>query len=120
MDDLQQLLSANNRPAEGVPVVEEEWGVFNDPDFFEPKFAKGEVDENLRELILDRPLWTSPIPGPAKRYQQYFNDQRRDFGQLPTAGPVILRVQKIVREPWRTVTGAEYDAIDDGKAPSGR
>ena len=46
MDDLQQLLSANNRPAEGVPVVEEEWGVFNDPDFFEPKFAKGEVDEN--------------------------------------------------------------------------
>lgn len=101
------------------PEVVEEWAVFNDPAFWEPKFASGEVHPELRENILERPLWSTELPGAAKRYQQYYNDQRKEFGQLATAGPVILRVQRITKEPWRTVEGQEWEDIDDGRKPNG-
>lgn len=124
MDDLSKLLVSNalsvhNDDNASDAVVEEEWGIFNDPEFWEPKFASGEMHEELREVILERPLWTSPLPGPAKRYQEYNNQQRIDLGQVAMAGPLVLKVQRVTREKWRTVSGQEWEDIDDGRRPNG-
>src|SRR5690349_22952502 len=101
--------------ASGQPITVEEWGVFNDPDFWEPKFASGEMHEELREVVLERPLFVSDVAGEAKRYQQFFNLQRTEHGQMEFAGPLILQMQRVIRYPWRKIEGAEWEAIDDGR-----
>ena len=120
MADIHELINAAQTLKPGEAVTSQEWGVFNDPDFWKPKFDAGEIHADLREKIIDEPLFTSPIPGPAKRYQEYYNKQREEFNQVETAGYTVLRVQTVTREPWRTVSGQEWDDIDDGKRPNGR
>lgn len=118
MDDQLRLATTQVKLDE---IQEEElWGAFNDPGFFEPKFASGEIHEMLREKILEEPLFTSPLPGPAKRYVEYYNIQRAEAGLVPKAGNVVLRMQRVTRYPWRSVQGAEYDDIATGKEPNGR
>src|SRR5688572_23630963 len=124
MTDINNLIMSNALSVQGeapdAPETVDEWGVFNDPDFWGPKFASGEMHEELREVVLERPLFVSETAGEAKRYQQFFTLQRTEHGQLDFAGPLVLRTQRVVRHPWRTVTGAEWDEIDDGRRPSGR
>lgn len=98
--------------------IREEWGVFNDPAFYEPRFANGELHPQLRELI-EAPLWVTEVPAPAKRYAELQNQKRTEEGKVPVEGLVKLRMRKIVEAPWRTVEGAEYDQIDDGKRAYG-
>lgn len=98
---------------------EEVWAVYNDPDFMEPRFASGEVHPGLRELILETPLYTSPIPGPAKRYMLWTNENRAQSGAFVKEGFAILRTQTVTRTPFRTVTGQELEEIDAGRRPNG-
>ena len=101
--------------------VIEEWGVFNDPDFLEPRFASGEIHPLLREKLLEEPLWTSELPGPAKRFQQYFNNERLSDGRYVHEGLAVLRMRTTTRTKWRTVTerSPEWDDIDDGRRANG-
>lgn len=116
MDDLLKFATQPVEP----PLVQELWGIFNDPQFFEPRFADGTIHPMLREKLLEEPLWTSDMPGPAKRFVEWQNRDRTEQGRIEREGPVILRVQEVIRKPWRTVTGQEYNDINDGRAPSGR
>lgn len=98
---------------------EEVWAVYNDADFMEPRFASGEVHPGLRDLILGSPLYTSPIPGPAKRYMLWTNENRAQSGAFIKEGWAILRVQTVTRTPFRTVAGTELEEIDEGRRPNG-
>lgn len=102
-----------------APAVQEEWGIFNDPEYLEPRFASGEIHPLLREEILEKPLWVSPIPGPAKRFQKYHNEQRIESGNNFREGLLILRMRTIVQNPWRDVKGNEWEEIDDGRRANG-
>ena len=116
MDDLLSLATSPVQPAE----VTELWGIFNDPEFFEARFQNGTIHPMLRENLLDNALLTFDMPGVAKRNVQLINRERTEAGRLHIDGPVQLKVQLITKVPWRTVEGAEFDEIDDGKSPSGR
>lgn len=104
------------------PVVEEVWAVFNDPALFEPRFASGQLHPMLREQLLETPLFSSSLPGAAKRFMNWTNTERAEKGgpdAIARDGYAILRHQTITRSAWRTVEGAELDAIEDGRRPNG-
>jgi hypothetical protein len=119
MDYQAQLeaFAAGNR-IEPQPVQETLYGIFNDPEFFEPRFASGEIHPHLREKILDEPLWTSDVAGAAKRFMLYNNEIRARQGTLHLDGMLILREQVVLRHPWRDIKDAELDAIDEGRRAS--
>lgn len=99
---------------QAVPEEEMLYGVFNDPEVLEPMFASGRLHPFLREKLLEEPLWTSPLPGPAKRFMKWTNEQRA-MNPVNNMGQAVLREQRIVRTPWRTIEGTELEAINDGR-----
>jgi hypothetical protein len=126
MGDFDQLIYANavdvqQGGADTGEAVEETWGVFNDEEHFEQRLKNGTIHPAMREKLVGEPLWTSPIPGPAKRYQQYFNEQREKEGLIPMAGYTVLKVQRRTVRPWRTIAQdtQEWADIDDGRRPNG-
>jgi|SRR5688572_7424119 hypothetical protein len=104
-------------PADQDEVIEE-WGVYNDPTFYEPRFANGELHPMLRDKI-EEPMWTSPVPGAAKRYMLWVNEQRAKQGSFLTEGWALLRMRTITKSALRTVTGEELESIEDGRRPNG-
>lgn len=97
----------------------EEWSVWNDPDFFESKFADGSIHPALRDKILGEPLFTSAVPGSAKRFQKWTNETRRERGDIASQGEAILRMRTISQSARRRVQGDEWDEIDDGRRANG-
>lgn len=116
---LEQFTLLNTTTDASAPVVTEEWGVYNDPDFLGPRFDSGEIHPALREEILEKPLYTSPIPGSAKRFLLWTNENRAKHGKLATEGAAILQMHTITRTARRTVTGQELEDIDEGRRPNG-
>jgi hypothetical protein len=97
----------------------EEWSVWNDPEFFNPRFASGEVHPALKDKILGEPLFTSEVPGAAKRFLLWTNEQRRLEGKLPREGAAILRMRPITHGARRKVEGLELEEIDEGRRANG-
>lgn len=97
----------------------EEWSVWNDPDFFNPRFVSGEVHPALKDKILGEPLYVSEIPGSAKRFLLWTNEQRATNGKLSKEGAAILRMRPITSGARRKVDGAELDEIDEGRKANG-
>lgn len=98
---------------------EEEWSVWNNPKFFNPRFEDGTIHPALKDKILGEPLYTSPVPGSAKRYLLWTNEQRRINGKLAVEGEAILRMRVLKASVRREVTGPELDEIDEGRRPNG-
>lgn len=121
MDYRAQLenFAADNSTKDDGPKVETLYGIFNDPQFFEHRFASGEIHPALREKILEEPLWTTDVAGPAKRFMIYQNEQRAERGQLHKDGLTILKEQQVIRHPWREIKGQELDDIDEGRRANG-
>lgn len=101
------------------PNVTEEWAVFNDADFLGPRFERGEIHPALKDKILEEPLFTASIPGSAKRFLLWTNEQRAIHGKLHLEGEAVLRTRTITQSPWRRVTGDELDSIDEGRRANG-
>lgn len=104
------------------PVVREEsWGAFNDPAYFEPRFADGTLHAGLRENLLDKPVFEWPVHGPVMRYIAYYNAERRKYPENHAlVGDLILKKQVVERQPWRAVTDTEKEDLDDGRRAYGR
>ena len=85
----------------------DEYGAFNDPEFWEPLFASGEIDPSLR-FQLDDPLYVSNSMRSAVRYADMRNLERAEQYKVDKYGYVIVRTRTIVRSPW---TGVSYDDI---------
>lgn len=97
----------------------EEWSVWNDPDFFNPRFADGTIHPALKDKILGEPLYVSEIPGSAKRYMLWANELRREHGKTAVEGEVILRMREVTHGARRRVEGLELDMIDEGRRANG-
>lgn len=94
------------------------YGIFNDPEFFEPRFKDGTLHPALRDVILKDPLWSTPSASAAKRFMLWTNEERDAQGKTAQEGHAILRER--VLSPWEDVTGAELEEIDEGRRPTGR
>ena len=105
----QYLISADQtirRVADEVT----EYAVFNDPEFWEPLFASGELPESQR-FQLDDPLYNGLSLWSAHRYRQTRNAERGEQGKLDVYGPVVIRTRTVSTTPWRDVTYEEIDAL---------
>lgn len=99
-----------------VHYITTEYVVVNDPAVIDA-FIRNDgspIPEALKELLKE-PLFVNELPGPAKRFQLWTNELE------PTRelGPVILCTRTVSRTPYRTITGAEWDAIDEGRRANG-
>lgn len=112
------VLNSSGHDIHGAETAEE-WSVWNDPDFFNPRFASGEVHPALKDKILGEPLYVSAIPGSAKRYLLWTNELRRENGKVAVEGEAILRMRLVTRGARNRVQGAELDAIDEGRRANG-
>lgn len=118
LDNPQNIAEVLATPPKG-DVVAEEYAIFNDPKHFEPLFASGQIHPMLREKLLEEPLWFSPVAGAAKRFMLWTNDQRSLSGDFVTHGFAVLRRRTVTTTPWEDVTGADLDAIDEGRRANG-
>lgn len=99
-----------------LPETTTEYVVVNDPDAVDAyrRVDGTQIPDVLRERLKE-PLFYSELPGPAKRFQKWTNETSpRD-----TFGPAVLRTREVTRAPWRTITGTEWDGIDDGRKANG-
>ena len=94
------------------------YGIFNDPEFFEPRFADGTLHPALREILLKDPLWATPSAPAAKRYMLWTNEDRDAQGKTEREGNAILRTRTL--SPWHTLTKEELEEIDEGRRPNNR
>lgn len=84
-------------------VVEVLYGVFNDPDVYEPRFASGDLHPSLRQVILETPLYTDKSLRQATGHQRLVNEERRALGRVARDGRAVLRRQVIISSAWETV-----------------
>ena len=113
-DIIAELASLTATGAEGEII----YGIFNDPVHMEPLFANGMIHPNLRQPILDDPLWSTPSAPAAKRFMLHTNEERVREGKTEMYGNTILRERTL--SPWRDIKGAELEAIDEGRRPNNR
>jgi hypothetical protein len=76
--------------------VELWYGVFNDPRDLEAKFATGELDAGLREVLLDNPIYeTRNLPDAVRHLVLTQEDRRRAYEEQVLAararGPLFAR-----------------------------
>lgn len=112
IEELTALAAADSGTGEII------YGIFNDPEFFEPRFADGTLHPALREIILKDPLWSTPSAPAAKRYMLWTNESRDAEGKTEREGHAILRERTLT--PWRTISKSELEEIDEGRRPTGR
>lgn len=112
------VLNSSGHDIHGAETTEE-WSVWNDPEFFNPRFASGEVHPALKDKILGEPLYVSEIPGSAKRYLLWTNELRRENGKVAVEGEAILRRRELSKSVRTRVQGQELDAIDEGRRANG-
>lgn len=89
-------------PDDSSAVVE--YGVFNDPEVWEPLFAGPDgLHSSLRELLLERPLYASELLAEAARHARLTNDERAQSGQLDRVGAVVVKTRTVTRTAWSPV-----------------
>lgn len=91
------------------------YAVYNDPEAVQRAAEQNQWPPTFTETF-SRPLFESAVPGAAKRFQKWTNEQRSERGETMLA---VLRTQTTHSTPWRTLDGQEYDDIDDGRRANG-
>jgi len=89
-----------------------EYGVFEDPDFWEPLFANGEIPETMRGMIADPKdggsglsLWHS------YKWAALYNEERTKHPEkVDKYGLVIVKKRLMIEHPWVPVTIEEIEA----------
>ena len=76
------------------------YGVFNDPQVWEPKFASGQLPETLREPLLDTPLYEDDQASRTLAHARLMNDDRRRLGRLDSEGMVLVKRRVTLRSKW--------------------
>jgi hypothetical protein len=88
-----------------------DYGVFNDPEFWEPLYASGELGTDMRQM-LDEPMHTTGNLRSAIMFADLRNAERAQQGKMDKYGPVKVRTQTITKTPWKDVS---YDEIDTAR-----
>lgn len=78
------------------------YGIFNDPEVWEPMFASGELPETLR-FNVDEPLEETPNRNEVFRRATTYNEDRAARGEVMKIGKVIVKQRVVLRSAWRPV-----------------
>jgi hypothetical protein len=78
------------------------YGIFNDPQVWEPLFARGEQPEALRQALLETPLYEDESASRALAHARLTNDDRRAQGKLDRYGMVLVKRQVTLKSRWIT------------------
>lgn len=112
--ETMQVIAANGATlalisdAETTETVE--FGIFNDPEWWEPMFASGEIPETQR-FQLENPMWTTLSGWSAWKYAFNLNEDRARHAKIDKYGPVIIRRRVVVETPWAALTDEQLDEI---------
>lgn len=90
-----------------------EYGVFEDPQFWEPLFDSGELAESLRSIITDPKdggtglsLWHT------YKWAELQNEGRaKDVLKVDKYGLMIVKKRLMIEHPWVPVTIEEVEAV---------
>lgn len=88
--------------------VTTDYAVFNDPEFWEPLYASGELGADMRQM-LDEPMYVTGNLRSAVTFADLRNHERAQQNKMDKYGPVKVRTQQITKSPWEDVS---YDDID--------
>lgn len=113
--DARQLFNAAGQVVVTLPADEPsetivEYGVFNDPEFWDPLFET-EIDRSLYAQQILEPMHSTLSLRSAVRFADLRNTERAEQGKMDKYGPVVVRTRTITRAPWRDVAYDEIDAI---------
>lgn len=90
--------------------VEVEYAVFNDPEYWEPLFASGELDESQR-FQLDNPLHTGLSLWGVYRFASLRNQERAEQNKAGKYGMLVVRKRTVTTSSWADVTPEEVDDV---------
>ena len=78
------------------------FGVFNDEQVWEPKFASngGTIPDSMRELLLETPLYEDNDGDRILRHARLTNEDRQRNGTLARDGMVLIKRQVTLRSSW--------------------
>lgn len=106
-------------PLEVTPLdVVIQYGVFNDQVRMTELVDAGTMHALMADRMME-PLFRTEVAGEAKREQRRLNRYRMEDPVNSMLGPALLREQTVTRTPWTTITGQDYEDIDDGTRPNG-
>lgn len=88
------------------------YGLFNDPQLWEPRFADGSIPESLREVVLETPLFEDEQASRALRHARLTNEDRRRQGTLDRDGMVVVKRQVILKSKWLMDVGEAHDLVN--------
>lgn len=88
-----------------------EFGAFNDPEYWEPLFASGELLKSQR-FQLDEPLHVGLSLWSVWKFAQLRNEERAEQDKAGKYGLVVLRKRTVTTTRWRDVP---YEEIDDAR-----
>lgn len=87
-----------------------EYAVFNDPEFWEPLFASGEIPASER-YQLDQPLHTGTSLWLVYRWTALNNEARADHGKADKYGMLIIKKRVVVETTWEGTSAEEIDEV---------
>jgi hypothetical protein len=73
------------------------YGIFNDPEVFEPRFASGELNSSLRAPLIETPLYEDESLKRTMDHARLMTDDRRLNGN---DDPVVIKKMVELRSPW--------------------
>lgn len=90
-----------------------EYGVFEDPFFWEPLFASGELAESLRNIITDPKDGSTGLSlWHAYKWAELQNEARaREPLKVDKYGLLIPKKRLMIEHPWVPVTIEEIEAV---------
>jgi hypothetical protein len=88
-----------------------EYGVFEDPEFWEPLFASGELPESLRNIITDPKDGSTGLSlWHAYKWGELQNEGRaKDVLKVDKYGLMIVKKRLMIEHPWEPVTIEEIE-----------
>lgn len=107
------FLEAHTPMGDGIERVE--YGAFNDPYFWEPLYASGELSESLRNLV-DDPMEAGLSLWQVHKWIETANEARAtDQAKVDKYGLIIPKKRMVIEFPWEPVTIEEIETERKGR-----
>jgi hypothetical protein len=90
-----------------------EYGVFEDPEFWEPLFASGELPDSMRNIITDPKDGSTGLSlWHAYKWAELQNETRaREPDKVDKYGLMIVKKRLVIEHFWSQVRQEEIEAV---------
>lgn len=99
--------------SDGIETVE--YGAFEDPVFWEPLYASGELPQSMRHLV-DNPQESGLSLWQINKWTQTANETRaKDPRKVDKYGLLIVKKRLVIEFPWEPVSIEEIESTRNGR-----